>query len=134
VPHTFALGGRLVNRRCVPATRKNRHRRGCLRALALRIEYSLSTSTPVTLTIEEELPGRLTKTGCVAPRRSNRRHRRCQRHRMLPGSIVVSGQPGANMTVFSGRIGGHALGPGNYTVIAGVAGSPSARATFTLLP
>jgi len=117
-PRAFALTGRLVNGRCVPASSANRSRRRCDRPFKLRIGYQLSVPARVTITIAQQLSGRLVKGRCVSPTRANHRHRACMRLVALRGVITLSGAQGANSLVFDGRIGGHRLTAGSYRLTA----------------
>ena len=122
-PRTFALAGRLVNRRCVPATSANRKQRRCTRPVSLRIGYRLSIPARVKITIAQQLPGRLVTGRCVKQTRANAKHRSCTRLVALPGALTATAGQGANSFTFNGRIGGHQLTPGSYRLTA----TPSAN-------
>jgi hypothetical protein len=72
--------------------------------------------------------GRRTRSGrCTRPTRSNHRARACARTITLSGSFTSTGRVGAHGSRFTGRLGGHALAPGAYQLLAvpivnGVAG------------
>jgi hypothetical protein len=89
----------------------------------MRVGYTLSIPARVTFTIEQMRSGRVVNRQCVAPNRRNRGSRGCVRWASLQGSFVRQGAKGDNSFAFDGRIGGHALGPGTYRLIA----TPSAN-------
>jgi Divergent InlB B-repeat domain len=143
-PGRFALAGRLVKGRCVPATRKSRNRRRCTRRIRLRISYQLNLriSYPltglarVTITLARILPGRLSKGRCVKPTANNRHGRRCTLLVGVAGALTASARQGANTFTINGRIGGHRLKPGSYRLTAtptagGLTGTPDTT-TFQL--
>jgi hypothetical protein len=78
----------------------------------------LSASATVTLTVERALPGALVTGHCQVRTRENHRHPSCARLVMLPGTIVLAGVPGADAFAFTAAIGGRALGPGSYRLLA----------------
>jgi hypothetical protein len=60
----------------------------------------------------------MTRGRCTPPTRRDRRHHRCTRLKLLPGTIALPGLTGVNSFTFTGAIGGHALGPGSYRLLA----------------
>jgi hypothetical protein len=117
-PRMFTLRGRRVGGRCQPPSRFNRGGRPCVRRVALTVRFTLSVGATVTFAIERELPGRLTRGRCTALTRSDRRHRPCTRPVVLRGTTVVAGSAGANAFAFTGKLGGRALVPGSYRLLA----------------
>ena len=117
-PSKFTLTGRRVKGRCVATTRANHRNRGCIRAISLRVSYTLSLSSRVTFTIKMEAPGRSVKGQCVAPSRKNQKQRRCTRMIALRGTLERTGKAGTNSFTFDGRIGGRRLAPGSYRLSA----------------
>jgi hypothetical protein len=49
------------------------------------------------------------------------------------GQIALAGKPGANKFTFTGKVGGHSLGPGTYQLIATPTAGSSQTVTFTIL-
>jgi hypothetical protein len=97
------------------------------------VRFTLNQAAAVRFTIEQQLPGRKTGKGkqarCVAPTNHNQNAPRCTRTVTLPGRFTVSGKTGASSFWFTGRLAGHTLAPGSYTLIAtplasGLAGYP----------
>ena len=117
-PRMFTLTGRRVGGRCQPTSRSDRGKRPCTRRVALTVRFTLSVAATVTFAIERELPGRLTRGRCMAPTRSDRHHRRCTRSVVLRGTTVIAGRAGTDAFTFTGRIGGRALVPGRYRLLA----------------
>lgn len=107
-----------VGGRCEPATRSNRAHQSCTRPVVFSIRFTLNASATVTLAIERALPGQRTRGRCTALNRGERRHHPCARLALLPGRISMSGIAGANAFTFTGVIGGHALMPGSYRLLA----------------
>ena len=74
---------------------------------------------------------------CVAPTTKNRALRACARFTPAPGTITRTRPAGPDKFAFSGQIGGRALTPGSYRLIAtpvtaGRATAPS-RLAFTVI-
>jgi hypothetical protein len=133
-PERFSLAGRRVNGRCVKPTRQNQSNEQCRRPTALRISYTLNVGATVTLTLKRRLAGRKDNDRCVKPTTKNRTHRKCTRLVNVPGRLRLAGRAGANHSTFSGKIGGHQLGPGAYQLIATPAGSSSSAVSFKITP
>jgi hypothetical protein len=72
----------------------------------------------VTFTIQRAASGRLVKGHCKPVTRANRKRRRCTHMIAVPGTLTRTSPAGANSFTFTGRIGGHTLGPGSYTLTA----------------
>ena len=117
-PRMFTLTGRRVGGRCQPPSRSNRRERPCTRPIALRVRFTLSVGATVTFAIERAVPGRLTRGRCTTPTRSDSRHRPCTRQLTLPGTTVINAGAGADAFTFHGVIGGRALAPGRYRLLA----------------
>jgi hypothetical protein len=83
-----------------------------------RVKYALSEAATTTFTVERALPGRKLGRRCVAPNSRNRRARRCTRYSRVRGSFRHNGRAGANSFRFTGRVGGRALRPGAYRLVA----------------
>jgi hypothetical protein len=113
-PNKLSLTGRLVNRRCIKPTSKNREDKPCRRPVAVNLTYTLNLAARVTLTIATRLPGRSVGGRCVTPTSKNQKHKPCTRAIALPGSVSDSNTAGSNTFTFTGRIGGRTLGPGSY--------------------
>jgi hypothetical protein len=62
---------------------------------------------------------------------ANRGRKKCARFRALKGGFSHQGSSGANAFKFSGRVGGRALKPGRYELVAR-AGDSIKRAGFTI--
>ena len=62
--------------------------------------------------------GRKAGRHCVAPGRANTGKPRCTRYLALRGRFTRAGQAFANSFHFTGRVHGHALKPGRYTLRA----------------
>src|SRR5205823_4585195 len=86
------------------------------------VRYTLSIPASVRFTVRQSLPGRRqgrgTKARCVAQTRKNAKARRCTRVVTVRGSFTQPGKAGANHFRFSGRLRGHKLKPGRYTLVA----------------
>jgi hypothetical protein len=133
-PRSFALSGRLVSGRCVPATHANRAHRGCTRPIALRVTFKLSSPASVLLSVQKLVPGRQVNGRCVAATSANRNQRRCTRRLQLNGKIVTNKPAGQNSLTFNGRIGGHRLAPGSYLLTATPTGGQPGTVTFAIRP
>ena len=127
-PATYKLTGREVKRRCVKQTATNNSQPRCTRPIKLQITYTLTAPATATFTLKRLLPGRKVNGRCVKPTSKNNKQRRCTRNQNVPGSISGTGKSGANTFTFTGKMGGHKLGPGIYQLIATTAsGSRSAK-------
>ena len=123
-----ALSGLRVRPGAFKASRRGRG--------AGRVSYRLSEAAAVRFRVERLLPGRRRGGKCVAPRRAPR-GRRCERSARVRGSFRHAGRAGPNSLAFAGRVGGKALKPGRYALVAtplagdGRAGTPR-RAQFRI--
>ena len=135
-PRMFTLTGRRVGGRCQPTRRSDRGKRPCTRRVALTVRFTLSVGATVTFAVERAVPGRLSRGRCTAPTRSDRHHRRCTHSVVLRGTTVIAGGAGTDAFTFTGKIGGRALIPGSYRLLAtptadGIAGQRQ-QTTFEL--
>ena len=87
------------------------------RARGTRVSYRLSEAGRVRFRIERELPGRRRGGRCVPPRRAPR-GRACTRRERVGGSFERAGRAGVNTFRFRARVGGRALRPGRYVLVA----------------
>jgi hypothetical protein len=105
-------------------------------AVGTRVRYTLSEPAAVTFKVEMLRGGRLVKSRCRKPTRKTRAKPRCDL--LLTGSFTNRGDAGRNNLGFTGRLGGRALRPGNYRLVAtardlaGNASSPR-RTRFTVV-
>jgi hypothetical protein len=81
------------------------------------LSYTDSEAATTTFTITRRVAGARSGRSCVAPSRRLRHARRCTRTLTL-GSFTHSDAAGANRLRFSGRLHGHRLAPGRYTLSA----------------
>jgi hypothetical protein len=92
-----------------------------------KVSYTLNVAASVLFTVQQRLPGRRAGHGksarCAPPGKTKRKAHRCTRTMTLPGSFAQTGTSGANSLHFSGRLNGHKLRPGTYTLVA----TPSAN-------
>jgi hypothetical protein len=113
-----------------PSTRRKAGRGGT-------VTFGLDETATVTFTVQRGRAGRKVNGRCVRGSSSHRKARRCTIWRRVPGSFRVTGKSGMNHLTFTGRIGGHALDPGSYRLVAlardaaGGLGEP-VRARFTI--
>ncbi|MGE0028896.1 MAG: calcium-binding protein [Thermoleophilia bacterium] len=102
------------------------------------VAFAVDRAATVTFRVVRIAPGRRAGGRCVAPARARRAAPRCTRVLAVRGSVARAATAGANRLAFSGRVGGKALAPGRYRLLAvaragGLAGPP-ARAAFRILP
>jgi hypothetical protein len=89
-----------------------------------KVSYTLNEAASIKFTVTESEPGRRSHAGtCVKQTGSNSHAKRCTRT-ITKGSFARSGNAGSNRFHFSGRLGGHALFKGRYTLTA----TPTAEA------
>ncbi|HUA07447.1 MAG TPA: hypothetical protein VMB27_26330 [Solirubrobacteraceae bacterium] len=131
-PAKFSLTGRIVNHRCVAATKGHDGNRRCRRAIRLRVSYTLSERATVTFTLKRLTAGREVKRRCVTPSAKDSKHKKCTRLVAVRGTIVMSGAAASNYLTFTGKIGGHTLGSGRYQLIATPTGGESRKVAFEL--
>jgi hypothetical protein len=107
-------------------------------ATGTRVSYSLSEPATVAFTVERAAPGRKVKGRCTAPSSRNRKAKKCVRFVKVKGAFSHNGAAGVNSFRFTGRVGGKALRPGSYRLVAlatDAAGNRSApkRASFKIV-
>lgn len=83
-----------------------------------RISELLSEPATITFSVQRILAGRRSGKRCLAPTKRNRAKRRCTRTKSVRGSFARAGVAGANSFTFTGRVGGKALRPGSYRLVA----------------
>jgi 6-phosphogluconolactonase (cycloisomerase 2 family) len=102
----------LTNRKFAAASaRKRRVKRGTV------IRYTLTENATVSFAIKRKTVGRRVSNACKKKTRKNARNRKCTRL-VAAGSFRAAATEGANRTHFSGKIRGHKLRPGSYTLTA----------------
>lgn len=103
---------------------------------AARITFRLDAAAQVTLTVRRLVSGRRVGRLCARPRADLRRLRPCTRRVPRYGRIEVAGTTGLNGIGFAGGIGGRALPPGRYELVARIPGGgpPAVRAFRILRP
>jgi outer membrane protein assembly factor BamB len=116
--HRVSIAGRKVRGHCVKPTKQNRSHKYCRRSLKLKITYTLNEAATVTLTLKRQTPGRKVKGRCVKPTHKSHKRPRCTRFVPVHGRITLLGKVGSNVFTFTGKIGGHKLGPGSYQLTA----------------
>lgn len=92
-----------------------------------RVSYKLSSPGRVTFTVEHVTGGIAHGRSCVASRKGLH-GKRCTRDVRMRGSFARASHEGANAFRFTGRLGGHALAPGNYLLLATYRGRDKAGA------
>jgi hypothetical protein len=127
-----STAGRLSHGRCVAAAPKLRHDKSCRRPGLLRIRYTLTRASAVTVTIARTAPGRSVKGRCVAVTRANRGRHACVRVTRTLGSITETAAAGARTLTLPARIGGHTLGPGTYRLTVTPSGGTPHTKTFRI--
>ncbi len=135
--HRVSIAGRKAGGRCVKPTKQNKRHKRCRRPLKLKVTYKLNAAATVRLTLKRQVPGRKVKGRCVKPTKKNHKRPRCARWVAVRGRIMRAGKAGANAFTFTGRVGGHKLGPDRYQLIAvaaahGRTGTPQ-NVTFTIV-
>jgi hypothetical protein len=105
-PGAVSIAGRRQAARCVKPNRANRHHARCRRTILVRITYTLTATTAVTLTIARQSAGRRVGHHCLTPTRKNRRHARCLRLITITGHLTQNATTGRDTLVFYGTIGG----------------------------
>src|SRR5579875_1582495 len=117
-PSRVSAAGRRVGRRCEAITRRDRHRRHCLRTVRLSVRSHLSMAASVRLTAVRELSGRDVRHGlvlrCQAPTRRNRHDRRCVRTKPVAGHQTLRFAAGTHTVRVDAAFAGHPLRPGTY--------------------
>jgi hypothetical protein len=91
--------------------------------LGTTVSYALSAAATTSFTLERLTQGREAGKKCVRQTRQNKGHAKCSLVKPVSGSFTNSGATGTNTFKFSGRIGGRALAPGSYRLVASAGGS-----------
>jgi virginiamycin B lyase len=133
LPRTLSLVGRTVKGHCVKPTKNNKADTCCPRQIRLRVSYMLNVVSTVTLALKRKVSGREVNGRCAKPTNKNRTHSKCTRLLNLRGKITLVGKSGPNRFTFNGKIGGHAIGPGTYQLIATPTGGKQRKATFKVV-
>ena len=87
------------------------------KATGAKVSFSLNIAAGVRFTVQRTVTGRRQNGKCLATTHKNRHHSHCQRVIKF-GSFTVNGVAGANSFHFTGRVSGHRLGSGGYTLVA----------------
>jgi hypothetical protein len=115
-PATFTAAGSGPSATTLNRNRAKRPKSGAT------VSYTLNVPAVVRFTVQQRVPGRTQgrrKTArCVAQTKRNRKTRKCTRTMTLPGAFTRSGNSAVNRFHFSGRLNGHKLKPGTYTLVA----------------
>jgi hypothetical protein len=82
------------------------------------VSFTLNVAAPVKFSVDRAAAGRRVKGKCVKPTKKNAKAKKCTRHLAVKGSFSRNGSAGANQFHWKGRIGGKALKPGSYRLIA----------------
>jgi hypothetical protein len=84
------------------------------------VSYRLSSPAKVTFSVERPVVGRRRGRSCVRPTPKLRKSKKkCKRYVAVPGSFQrPAGAAGPDRFHFSGRLGGRALKPGAYRLVA----------------
>jgi subtilisin-like proprotein convertase family protein len=91
------------------------------------IGFRLSRAASVTFTVERADSGRRSGRRCVKNRRSGRR---CTVWTKLKSTFARKGKAGTNRLRWDGKLGGRALSPGSYRLVATPAGGRAVRGAF----
>jgi PKD domain len=100
-----------------------------------KVTFTLNVAAPVKFKVDRSAAGRKVNGKCRKPTKKNRKAKKCTRHLALKGSFSRNGVAGANKFHWNGRIGGKALKPGRYRLIATTGSGLTTkvrRATFTV--
>lgn len=100
--------------------------------LGTTVSYSLSAPGTVNFTVQRKSNGRRVAGKCVGQTRGNASKPACPLFKPLRGSFSRAGAAGANSFRFDGKLGGKALAPGAYRLLA-TAGAGSSPAGFTIV-
>jgi hypothetical protein len=95
------------------------------------LTFRLNVAARVVFTVEAKRTGVRRGQRCVVGRAPGRK--RCTRFVPVRGSFTVAGAAGANRALFSGRIGGRALAPGAYRLLARPTSGAVAAVAFTIV-
>lgn len=95
-----------------------------------RVSYTSSDAASVRFSVERSSQGHRVDGRCVKSTRSNRSRTRCTRYVRVSGSFTRNRGAGTNRFTFSGRVGGRAVKPGRYRLLATPGAGRTVRATF----
>jgi hypothetical protein len=98
-----------------------------------KFKFTLNEPASVTLSFTQPDAGRRVSGKCVRKTKHNKHKPSCS---LVLGTLKLSGKAGGNTIKFTGKLHGHKLSPGTYTVsiaAAGQTGKPLAL-KFTILP
>ena len=83
-----------------------------------RVRYRLNMAGTVSFTVQRSTKGRRVGAKCVKTTARNSSHKSCKFYAAVRGQFTRSHAAGADEFTFSGRLGGHALAPGRYRLVA----------------
>jgi uncharacterized delta-60 repeat protein len=99
-----------------PKTFKAANKGGSTGKSGLKITYTLNEAAKTTFTVTQSQAGVKSGKRCVAPPKKHKgKLKRCTRVVTL-GSFSQNGKKGSNVVFFTGRLRGHTLKPGTYTL------------------
>jgi uncharacterized delta-60 repeat protein len=104
------------------------------------LSFTLNLAGKVVFTVQKTVAGRKVKhngkTLCTRPTASNRAKPGCRRVVSLAGGFSIAGLAGTTTMSFTGRLNGHKIPPGHYTLVAtpisGTKHGTPVRAGFTI--
>jgi hypothetical protein len=96
------------------------------------VTYLLTAKATTQFTVERKVAGRSVGGKCVKVTKANRAKRKCASFKPSKSGFAHSGVAGTNSFKFSGRVGGVALPPGTYRLVAS-AGGVKKTAGFTIV-
>ena len=91
------------------------------------VSFTLNVAAPVKFSVDRSAAGRKVNGKCRKPTKKNKHAKRCTRHLALKGSFSRSGVAGSNTFHWNGRVGGKALKPGSYRLIATTGSGPTTK-------
>jgi hypothetical protein len=97
------------------------------------IGFRLARPGRVTFSVQRRASGRKRNGHCEAPAPANRGRARCALWVLLRGSFSHAGMAGRNRVRFSGWVGGRALAPRRYRLVATPAGEAAVRTSFRII-
>jgi hypothetical protein len=96
------------------------------------VAYSLTAKATTEFFVERKVAGRSVGGKCVKVTKANRAKRKCAIFKLNKSGFSHPGATGTNTFKFSGRVGGVALPPGSYRLVAS-AGGVKKTAGFTIV-
>jgi hypothetical protein len=96
------------------------------------VTYSLTAKATTEFFVERKVAGRSVGGKCVKVTKANRAKRKCAIFKLNKSGFPHPGAAGTNTFKFSGRVGGVALPPGSYRLVAS-AGGVKKTAGFTIV-